>query len=276
MEYIAGRFEIAAGSITGRDHLRPLAWKNNQDGFSFLGTTDFVVAIVTDGCGGEPKSEVGAMLGAELFTEAIALGFYAAGSVPQLLENARQSVLRSLMRLLTSMPGRYQDKVFRYFLFTVNGILITGKEATMFAIGDGVQIANGTEIPLGPFPGNAPPYAAYSILDLSEKESRNAFQITKILPADEVQSILIGTDGVLDLIQAENETIPGRLEHVGPISQFWEEDRYFKNPDAIRRRLAQINNEFTSIDWKKQTVVKTPGRLHDDTTFVVIRRVPGS
>jgi len=67
-------------------------------------------------------------------------------------------------------------------------------------------------------------------------------------------------------------TIPGRSEIVGPISQFWGEDRYFENPDGVRRRLALINNEHQTIDWRKQTIERTAGRLPDDTTLIVIRR----
>jgi len=59
MENISSVFEVAAGSVIGRDHLRPLGWKNNQDGYAIRSSADSIVAVVTDGCGSETKSEVG-------------------------------------------------------------------------------------------------------------------------------------------------------------------------------------------------------------------------
>jgi hypothetical protein len=86
-----------------------------------------------------------------------------------------------------------------------------------------------------------------------------------------VESILIGTDGVSDLIKAANCNLPGKSELVGEIGQFWEDDRYFKNPDAIRRQLALINREVTKPDWPEHQLTKEVGLLPDDTTLVVMR-----
>jgi hypothetical protein len=56
------------------------------------------------------------------------------------------------------------------------------------------------------------------------------------------------------------------------LSQFWEEDRYFRNPDALRRRLALINSEYTHLDREAGVLIREPGLLPDDTTLVAIRR----
>src|SRR3989338_1570514 len=291
MKVISSIFEVAVGSVIGRDHLRPLGWKNNQDGLAVCTFDDAIVAVVTDGCGSEAKSEIGAVIGANLVAETIDRelhelylgvgrhldldrdGYVPISSLPSFWATVRQTVLGSLWSLVSKMGARYRDAIYDHLLFTVNGVVITPYRATFFAIGDGVQIINGVQIPLGPFAQNAPPYLAYALFaKAGESDVANDFLITKAVPLEKVQSILIGTDGVEDLIAAEELMLPGRSEIVCPISQFWEKDRYFENPDGVRRRLALINNEHQTIDWKKQTIERTVGRLPDDTTLIAIRR----
>ncbi|MDF1503681.1 protein phosphatase 2C domain-containing protein, partial [Roseisolibacter sp. H3M3-2] len=57
-------FAWAAGSVAGSDHRR--AGRNCQDAVRVLGDADALVAVVADGCGGAPHSEVGAHLLAQL------------------------------------------------------------------------------------------------------------------------------------------------------------------------------------------------------------------
>ena len=122
---------------------------------------------------------------------------------------------------------------------------------------------------IGPFPNNAPPYLAYSLCGYPEW---GHLQMHYQLPTQEVESILIGTDGVSDLIESQGSYLPGKPEKVGAITQFWQEDRYFKNLDMIRRRLSLINREVTKPDWQSQRLVKEVGLLPDDTTLIAIRR----
>ncbi|WP_261890540.1 hypothetical protein [Acaryochloris marina] len=49
-------------------------------------------------------------------------------------------------------------------------------------------------------------------------------------PTEQVQSVLIGSDGVGDLVSSRRLS-PGKSELVGPLNQFWCCDRYFQNPD---------------------------------------------
>ena len=57
-------FEWAAGSVAGRDHRR--VGRNSQDAVRVVGDDGALVAVVTDGCGSAPHSEVGAHLLAQL------------------------------------------------------------------------------------------------------------------------------------------------------------------------------------------------------------------
>ena len=92
------------------------------------------------------------------------------------------------------------------------------------------------------------------------------------MPTKEISSLLIGSDGLENLILAAENNIPGKNEKVGPINQFWEDDRYFKNPDMIRRRLTLVNRTITKTDWDNRKILKEHGLLPDDTTLIVIRR----
>jgi serine/threonine protein phosphatase PrpC len=62
--------DVATGSVVGRDHGR--TGKNNQDALAYVPLQEGIVAVVCDGCGSQPHSEVGAQLGAQLLTQAVA------------------------------------------------------------------------------------------------------------------------------------------------------------------------------------------------------------
>jgi hypothetical protein len=269
------RFEVAAGSIAGRDHL--LVGKNNQDAYYSRSTEPATIVVVCDGCGSGRHSEVGAKLGARLVVEALSTALALAPQSAEALvadsfwEGIQQDILTSVQALAYSMGESLSQTIQDYFLFTIVGAACTQTSVSVFSIGDGVIIVNGKAMQLGPFPGNAPPYIAYGLLGAPKPQ----FQLHWHLPIDEVESILIGTDGVSDLIAASVHHLPGKPVPVGSIEQFWQQDRYFNNPDMIRRHLALINREATKPDWHNRQIVKEVGLLPDDTTLVVIRRRQG-
>jgi hypothetical protein len=157
--------------------------------------------------------------------------------------------------------------VREFFLFTVLGCVLTQETVTLFSLGDGVFIVNGQITPLGPFPNNAPPYLGYALLG-----DRLSLQIHPPIPLETLDTLLIGCDGVMDLIELADHSLLGQSNSVGSIAQFWQEDRYFENPDMLRRRLALINREITRPIWTEHRMIKTVGLLPDDTSLIVIRR----
>ena len=98
------------------------------------------------------------------------------------------------------------------------------------------------------------------------------WEIQAQLPTAEVENLLIGTDGVNDLIAAQAKCLPSKEETVGYLSQFWQDDRYFRNPDMIRRRLSLINRQTIKPDWQNQRLRQQQGLLPDDTTLLVLRK----
>jgi len=269
---LANQFEYASGSIIGRNHV--FAGKNNQDAYRIVANEKFIIAVVCDGCGSGKHSEVGAKLGARLVINAIADLLNQSPdqdleiAKPEFWDSVKINLLQKLKDFVVLFNGNHElvgaihelplqrEFVNDYLLSTIVGSVITPSETVTFSMGDGTIAINGkfTEIP--PYADNAPPYLAYG---LYKPEAIN-FEIRDLLPTSELESLLIATDGISDLVKVED------------INQFWQEDRYFKNPDAIRRKLAMLNREEAKPDWNKRELIKRSGVLSDDTSLVVIRR----
>jgi hypothetical protein len=251
-------FQIAGGSVTGQAHAA--AGRNNQDAFSWEARGDGIVAVVCDGCGAGAHSEVGAKIGARLVAEAGARRLASEAGPADLLEQVRRDVLRRLRLFATGMsadasgPGAadaFARTVLDHFLFTVVGAIVTRRWAATFSLGDGLVILNGERRLLGPFPENEPPYLAYALLTPS---GERPFEIHRQVPVDDARSVLLASDGAVDLEALADTAVHGREEAVGPLS------RYFANRDMVRRRLAVVSRGPRG------------GLLPDDTTLVVVRR----
>ncbi len=265
-------FEIAGGSVAGRAHV--VAGRNNQDALCWVSNDDGLVAVVCDGCGSGPHSEVGAQVGARLIVQA-AVRLLRTGADEPDLERVRQDVLASLRMLAHGMSvegapsqgpapaATFTRTVADHFLFTVVGLVITARRATTFSLGDGLVTINGERTQFGPFPDNEPPYLGYALLPdtRARKASEGlSFKVHRSMAPSDVQSIVLGTDGAIDLEVAVERQNQGRGEPVGPLSQFWTDDRFFKNSDMVRRRLAVLNRGPRA------------GLLSDDTTLMIVRR----
>ncbi|MBI3420951.1 MAG: protein phosphatase 2C domain-containing protein [Candidatus Sungbacteria bacterium] len=285
-------FEVAAGSVVGRDHAgrgNLLTGRNNQDAY-FFGGKDVLVGLVCDGCSQGPHSEVGANIGAYLIGCILESSIATSLLQVQISRSKKDAVdeyfkwvhSRAMAQIdvvaknMFSTQGQktFSEVVGDYFLFTTVGFLVTPEVTVIFSVGDGVYCVNGEISRIGPYPNNQPPYLAYGLLSTRMDPQLLQFACHAVMPTSEVQSILVGTDGVDDLIAAEQKCIPGKSEFVGPLSQFWLEDRFFR-PDQIRRRLALLNSEVTCVD-SQGTLIRQPGLLRDDTTLVVVRRKPFS
>ena len=283
-------FEIAGGSIVGRDHVGPanlLLGKNNQDAYASRIGNDFVCGVVCDGCsGGTTHNEVGAKIAARLVIENLTWMFGAALQVrgypqptdPRFWGILKDTVTEKIKTIAQNMGQSMTEVATNYFLFTILGVFMDTYDTVIFGIGDGVFAVNGELTRIGPFPGNEPPYLAYGgLVGSSLEESAPELlqiKIHRTLPTNMVQSVLIGTDGVCDLIAAAEKNMPGKQKKVGGIHQFWQEDFYFKNSDAIRRKLSLTNNSVSTVNEETGTLSIDHGLLPDDTTLVVVRRIP--
>lgn len=272
-------FQFAGGSVSGRNHR--ITAKNNQDAYCLMCDGEWAVAVVCDGCGSGEHSEVGAQTGARLVAQSLFQAMHREppqgdeevaydADVEVWLEQARQSTLANLLALSTGM-GDVLWAISHYFLFTIVGALLTPTRAVFFSLGDGVLAVNEEVTVLGPFPGNAPPYLGYGLVNSALPPEMLRFQIHRVLPLRELRTFLLGTDGVCDLMQSAEGRMPGKTESVGPLSQFWQGEHFFRNPDMVRRQLAGIARDVTMRT--DGGIRKEAGLLPDDTTLIVGRRI---
>ena len=275
---MTGLFELAGGTVIGKDHR--ISGKANQDAFRRFSSDELTVAVVCDGCSEGKHSEVGSQIATRLIVETICRLYPrylfrfsmpdAMGSYP-FWRRVRQDVTAEIRSLANKMGPSLSQVINEYFLFTVVGVMVTPFETVVFSLGDGVFVLNGEVTRLGPFEGNRPPYLGYGITGsklTDERPELLEFTLQRIIPTSEVGSVLIGSDGVEDLLRVASQAMPGKSELVGSIDQFWINDRYFTNPDNIRRRLALINREITKADWPERRLRKFKGLLPDDTALV--------
>ena len=292
-------FQIAAGSVIGKDHVssgKCLIGRNNQDAFAIRRTPEFIAAFVNDGCGSGKHSEVGAWIAANALADGIAMRYFRrrglsddrdnwirepAMAMIWALEDIRKDVLAQIRVLANSFGGSFSQTINDYFLFTTVGILITPEITQIVAIGDGMYaledidtflINDPTLNNLGPFPGNMPPYMAYDLVDTSIDPELIKFNVVASAPTSDVGGALIGSDGVEDLDRIANQKIPGSKEDVGSMYQFWGDDSYFDNPDALGRKLRRCNAEVKRLNRETGRIVTHNRLLLDDTTLISIRR----
>lgn len=266
-------FDIAGGSIRGRRH--ESKGINNQDAFAWRYSDNTIIAVVCDGCGSSRNSEVGAKLGARLAVEALRIWLPVLHEAPAVtaLEQVRVHLLEQFGKLVKEMGDDPLKTILNYFLFTIVGAVITPEKVVTFTHGDGVLAINDDYAHLV-YPDNAPPYLTYELvrdhLDPSIHEHLK-FKVHWEGHPEEVQHLLIGSDGVDDFHQADKHCVPGTSKLVGPLSQFWRHDRYFTNPPNIRRYLSQVNRTVLRVEQGQQEAIKEVGLLPDDTTFIVMR-----
>lgn len=274
-------FEIAAGTTVGRNHR--LVGRNNQDSFSIVRNKDLIISTVTDGCSSSPFAEVGSTLGATILNKIIEREFLYWRSKPDkasvcmdwtgFSEAVRESLLSEIRTFAYSTGLPMKEAIYRYFLFTFISCIVTPQMTYVIGIGDGVYAHNEEIVEIDEFPGNKPPYVAYGLLDGVYPDENSLYICTHLVAStSDVASILIGSDGLSYLMAAQDKLIPGKQDIVGELSQFWESDQYFENPDAIRRKLFLLNRDVTQIHETENRLVKSNGHLKDDTTLVSIRR----
>ncbi|MGK7932824.1 MAG: protein phosphatase 2C domain-containing protein [Microcystaceae cyanobacterium] len=260
------QFAVAGGSVIGRNHA--LMGKNNQDAYESFSNDNLTLAVVCDGCGSCPHSEVGAKWGAKLWIKTLLNYVETYPNQPINQTVIKDNLLQELEKMVISLAVNQtiHTIIHDYFLFTLIGVVITPQLTTIMALGDGIISVNEQLTVLPDFPNNAPPYLAYQLLDTITNFD---FIIHEEISTQDVNSILIGTDGVKDLFNLENLDLK-----VTNIYQFYQNESYFKNPDLIRRHLFLMNREKIIPNWQTRKLNKEIGLLSDDTTLIVIKKNP--
>jgi hypothetical protein len=292
-------FQISAGTVPGRLHLGTgnlLNGKNNQDSYEVVLSDDCIVALVLDGCGSGRHSEIGSKIGGRLLSQAIvelarsgALSTVASpDSALDIMERLRRRTLLQLRQIASSLSigvcphdvyencaCDFKSFIREFFLFTIVGLIVTEGNTIVFSIGDGLYALNGELHEVGPYEHNAPPYLAYSFFENSYGDDASLrFKVHELIETKDLETAMIATDGLCDLLKREKHLIPGKSRSVGHISQVFSDDRFYvdANSEALTPWLRQLNSEVVKFNTQKMSIERHPGLLPDDTTVIALRR----
>ena len=316
---VPGRRHTGCGNLLGG--------KNNQDAIGFYTNDDCIIATVHDGCGSTPYAEFGARLSANIVPLAILEAMRAHGikniGQQQFWCDVRRTALKRMMLVAelccpdnviernaepcrdSARKGDPQDAQVlpnheaqasclpakgefarTHLLSTILGVVISQEASVVFGIGDGVFAINGKITSIGPFQDNAPDYLCRSLISPVEAPE---FVLHAKIRTDKLQSIILGTDGVQDLIAAEEKRIPGKLRTVGSIRDLMQQDFLYssltsdgayshgRQLDSLTGWLRQVNSEVTKIshdDENNAVIKREEGLLPDDTSLLILRRTP--
>lgn len=271
---LSDRFEVAGGSVIGRDHI--LYNKPNQDAYYYEIRDNIIAGVVCDGCGSTPFSQVGASLASKMIIKTILDIYKKNPKEKMILENCKNKLIDNLLTIAKEISHNYLLAIRDYFLFTIVGFIVINNKYSIFTIGDGVFCINGNSTILTA-EGNAPPYISYNFYDRKYFEEEfiklfSGFTIQAESSIDEIESLLVGTDGVTDILQNKEYVIPIKQEKIGDLSQFWTNDYLFKKTNALNKRLQIINQSGELIDWENKKIEYLNGCLRDDTTMIVLRK----
>lgn len=242
---LSDRFSTAAGSVTGRAHRQ--AERDGQDGYALVATGQVVAAIVTDGCSSGRRSEIGARIGAGWLAALVEQRFVSVTSEASARATAADVSRELLVRL--GLLARSLDpagdvdaaRIDESLLFGFLAAVVTETTTIVFGIGDGIVVVDGEVTAIDPGPDNAPPYAAYGLLDQGAAASPP--RIHFVGPTTDVETVAVATDGLAPLVPTL-ATLAG-------------DPRYAINPSLLRKRLV---------------VLSDGGTFSDDATVAVVRR----
>lgn len=281
---IKDTFQFASGSVPGRHHLghHPnLVGLNNQDAMGMRVTDDHAVLVVSDGCGNGDYSEVGSRILTRITLNAFEMLIREpfgcepiSGMWCGIAFNEIRDRFRSVATAICD-PEHFgwRDEFYRnHFLATLMVAIVTPETTAILSIGDGVYAVNGGVVELDPGVGNMPAYIAYGFMnDVQAPLGSYHFTVRTKIPTRNVTSLLIGTDGVGDLIAKEMFPLPGKLgKTVGPLSWFWS-PKAFKRSVKVHQRLRLINREVAR-ERPGGGIEIHRGLLPDDTTLISMRR----
>lgn len=238
-------FQIAAGSITGSDHKKPLLTVNCQDSFYYDECENKIVAVVCDGCGGSPHSEVGAKIGARIIANTFMQ--FRFPEVAPTWEQGWMRINQHLAQVAGGLMGfncSWEQAVEEFLLFTIVGVIITPQETLVFTRGDGSFQVNDEITCLSQ--NNRPDYLGYYLIKASKYEPTPILNVR--LPTSEINKLVLSTDGAEQLLGEE-------------ITEIMNDELTWQNPDYLRRQL--------TLRQKAK-----PKDFFDDATLITIRRTP--
>ena len=166
---------VSSATAPGSAHINPgrPGKMNNQDAVAVVTVPkkEIIIAVLCDGCGSEPASEVGANIGAHLIAREIKNSLLAAND-PSIrtidwgrFSNAFSLLLKDAIALFVKDKGvaAFEEEAQRHFLFTALILIVVKNQAIIVSFGDGVVMIDDEVIKLEPPIKNTPPYCSYTL-----------------------------------------------------------------------------------------------------------------
>jgi hypothetical protein len=230
-------FTVAAGSVTGREHLR--LHRNNQDGLAVRRQPHRLVAALADGCSSGRSNEVGARLATGFVAAQVPRLLDADPSFPHLLEQLSNDLFMYLEQILSGLGGG-ATVVQEHLLFTLLVAVLEPERTLLFGLGDGIYAVDDEVRAIGPYPGNAPPYFAYRLVDSAQLEGAPVEPLQILHEGGPAQRVVLASDGLTALATEELLALPCS-----------------RNPSLLQKRLNV---------WER--------RFSDDASAIVLERAP--
>jgi Protein phosphatase 2C len=252
------RLQAQFASVCGARHR--LTARNRQD--AALATTDGAagIAVVCDGCGSMPNSEIGAQLGVSMWTAAVSATLAQRKDIGDrhFWLQASQHVLGAMRAVVTALCGDKPDAdrqhwTLNHLLFTSMVAVVYHDQVAIWAIGDGLYAIDGVATVVSAA-DNAPAYLAYELLATSDRQPLDQATLhTGAVTGDGF--VAVATDGLRDLPQGLASLLT---------------DQFVRHPDALRRTLEVAARNVEHIDWSTHTVARIPAPLQDDASVAII------
>lgn len=241
--------------------------------------TPYICGIVCDGCGGAHEdlqkiglsghSEVGANLMADMMMRYVISATQRTPDLDEILDALFDTAKRFISTALwtCNSPEEAALVIQRYWLTTINGFIMNGKELKTFHCGDGVIVVNGgpTRIETCVIDeGGAPHYLAYACCPLPAKFGITPDVIpskfsTWRYPLEDVNKVMVASDGFID--HNENKMDMWRQRHP-------EEELLF---DLNGQQWGK-KGKFGLKKWMNTRSMR--GYFSDDCGIVVAERMP--
>ncbi|MBM4402473.1 MAG: protein phosphatase 2C domain-containing protein [Candidatus Cloacimonetes bacterium] len=195
-------FKVRTGKIMGRDHIH--SRRNCQDGctvkFIAIDGQEFLVGVVSDGCGSGKASEVAGILLPQFVVNQIEHLLRFETPILQIPVSLYPYVVAYLDGIRKQIPFSSPADVVQFIndhlLATAIGFVIGQDEGIVFHAGDGFLVVNDEIIKIEH--GNKSPYPAYHLVPRSALKGEvvlpRTFDVRVVNPA-KLKRLVVATDG---------------------------------------------------------------------------------
>lgn len=198
---------ITAASVIGSAHVNPgqPSKGNNQDALAVRELPKGQVVVLCDGCGTQPRSEIGADIGANIIASVVQKQLLIGGTVNwKMVNSAVTKALRQEVQKFVSDDSvvSFERAVVERFLFTAMVLTVVNDDATVASFGDGFIMVDDEIININPPIKNAPPYIGYRLLGKSDYHTKELKDHLQFVVQKEVKisklskGLVVATDGL--------------------------------------------------------------------------------